>query len=437
MRYIDYESFRSIVFDMLTIKINHYSVIKHVLLSTVVSSVLFLSACHHIPEHDVQASDRVLPSEPLTGKLTPPHGKTLVMMGQDIDTVSSFVKQSGVNPAGLTAYVSADGTGAFSRMDIPQGNLDLQAYLNNFPDSTLALGLWMVGSEERMANPEDELRQRFIKVLNLLKHSNRPIYMRLGYEADGPWNHYEPEPYIATWRFVATWIKENNADNIALVWHIANYCGLPQYGPNTYKGLDYEQWWPGQEYVDWIGVSYFSQNEDCVPENKNTGGLPPEYGSLYDMSDDRSLALDNIMDYVISKNKPVLIAESTPVRYHLGNMTYKQTPAVDVNDIISKSADEVWNQWYQPYFDFIEKYRNTIRAVSYINMEWDQFSAWTCDPSRKISQLNCSEGYWGNANILLNTTIKERFFKKVNSAPYLFHAKDQSFSDYSQWSNDL
>ena len=67
----------------------------------------------------------------------------------------------------------------------------------------------------------------------------------------------------------------------------------------------------------------FSQDTDCLTNNLD-GGLPAEFGNLDDINDDeQSIAIDNILHYLMSKDKPILIAESAPKYFHTGNLTYK------------------------------------------------------------------------------------------------------------------
>lgn len=85
-------------------------------------------------------------------------------------------------------------------------------------------------------------------VVDLLKRAGAtgiPIFLRFGGEMNGPWVawHGHPRAFVAAWRRLAVLVRRY-APNVALVWSpdVASQVGA----------LDY---YPGNAYVDWIGVS--------------------------------------------------------------------------------------------------------------------------------------------------------------------------------------
>ena len=371
----------------------------------------------------------------LEAKLMPPEDQTLFLIGQDIDTVNQYVRDLQTTPAGVTAYVSADGGGVYQRLPEGHGDLDLQSYLAGFPESALAVGLYMVGQEQRIADREPDAIERLNLVLEELKSANRPVYLRIGYEVDGYWNNYEPEAFISAWRYISDWIKDNDANNIATVWQLAAYCGTGGFDANTYQNLTYEAWWPGDEHVDWVGFSYFNQDRDCLT-NSQTGGLPSAFGSLSDTDErGKSLAIDNVIHYLMSKEKPILIAESAPKYYHTGNLTYKASSDITVNDILDITEDGIWGGWFERYFERIEQYKAYIRGAAYINMKWDDY-VWRCDPDLPQSADNCGDGYWGDSRIQAQPSIQQRFTAEINKSHILSSPREDGFSLFSNW-NDV
>ena len=79
-----------------------------------------------------------------------------------------------------------------------------------------------------------------------------------------------------------------------------------------------EAWYPGDEYVDWMGLSYFVQEADC--------GGPP---------------FDELLAFAREHGKPVLVAEATPRRYKTGELTF----SFDGANPKPKTADEIWTEW--------------------------------------------------------------------------------------------
>ncbi|MCC7492738.1 MAG: hypothetical protein IT204_10340 [Fimbriimonadaceae bacterium] len=82
-----------------------------------------------------------------------------------------------------------------------------------------------------------------------------PIFLRFASEMNGDWEAYggNPIPYVDKWRILARVIREE-APNVALVWCVA--AGSPE---------SYLPYYPGDEWVDWVGVTLYSvvyHNED-------------------------------------------------------------------------------------------------------------------------------------------------------------------------------
>ena len=124
-------------------------------------------------------------------KLLPPDDRTLFFIGQDIDTVNTYVNDLSTTPAGVTAYVSVNGAGIFTRFEEGHGDLDLDSYLAGFPQSALAIGLYMVGQEENIADQDEEILRHLHALLEKLKTCQSPYLLRIGYEVDGYWNNYD------------------------------------------------------------------------------------------------------------------------------------------------------------------------------------------------------------------------------------------------------
>lgn len=115
-----------------------------------------------------------------------------------------------------------------------------------------------------------------------------PIFLRFANEMNGSWiEWYEenPKDYIEKFRIVSRVFKEE-APNVAIVW-------APAYFPID----NIESYYPGDEYVDWIGVSmYQAYNGSLDPLKKGV---------------DRSSFIekfDNIYR-LYGKKKPVFISE--------------------------------------------------------------------------------------------------------------------------------
>lgn len=74
-----------------------------------------------------------------------------------------------------------------------------------------------------------------------------PIFLRFGGEMNGDWVawHGDPQQYVAKWRLVAGVLRAT-APNVALVW-----------APNHVPDHNIDAYYPGDEWVDWVGVSLY------------------------------------------------------------------------------------------------------------------------------------------------------------------------------------
>ena len=77
--------------------------------------------------------------------------------------------------------------------------MSLQVADEDFQNMALAIGLELVNHEGEIARGELDSLVRalgtWIKSLG-----QRPVFLRIGYEFAGSWNHYNQEEYIAAYR---------------------------------------------------------------------------------------------------------------------------------------------------------------------------------------------------------------------------------------------
>lgn len=261
-------------------------------------------------------------------KYAPADGKKLLILGQDLRAVGGLkaYRQGYVDamdhvPAGLTSYTGLPKMNALNDL-VNWGAGDLQAKLylkdKTFDDSFIVLGLWMVGQEAALGEGGHD--QAIRRLGKWIKRARRPVFLRIGYEFDGPWNNYDPAAFIKAWRRLVAIFDEEQIMNCAYVWQSA---GIPD--------TDIQSWYPGDEYVNWVAFSLFS-------------GVGQGAGMLA---------------FAREHAKPVMIAESTPRGRNL-----RKEPGLSI-----------WNDWFAPYFAAIYQH-DDIKAVHYINANWDSQQMW-------------------------------------------------------------
>jgi len=168
-----------------------------------------------------------------------------------------------------------------------------------------------------IANGEHD--RKIEELAELLIEIDKPVFLRPGYEfgGNGAGQHASKKCWIKAWKRIFNILAEKGAHKTAFIW-------------NTLDAEDYLDYYPGDEYVDWWGISIF---RNYIDQNE---------------------FVDRFISDARNHNKPVMIAESTP-RY-----------------VGTGSAEDAWQKWFKPYFNLIERHPH-IKAFCYINASWSGF----------------------------------------------------------------
>lgn len=83
-----------------------------------------------------------------------------------------------------------------------------------------------------------------------VRNFGHPVVIGFGHEMNATWynwgyGHVPPRTFVAAWRHLVTVFRGQGADNVTWLWTIqADTRGT---GP-------IQEWWPGSEYVSWVGI---------------------------------------------------------------------------------------------------------------------------------------------------------------------------------------
>ncbi len=113
-----------------------------------------------------------------------------------------------------------------------------------------------------------------------------PIFLRFASEMNGDWVpwHGDPELYIEKWRLLTRVVREETS-NVAMVW-----------APNSVPLANIMDYYPGDDYVDWVGVNLYSV-------------------AYFDGDPERPAARVNPLDLIapiyeaFADSKPIMVAE--------------------------------------------------------------------------------------------------------------------------------
>lgn len=123
-----------------------------------------------------------------------------------------------------------------------------------------------------------------------------PIYLRFAAEFDIWANKAEPEEFVFAFRYVSDYFKQRHS-NVALVWS-------PNYEEGW--GVDPDAYYPGDEYVDWVGMSLYAQKYyQGNPNETETNEIIYKTG----INSDPVIAAREIIEKY-GDRKPIMISES-------------------------------------------------------------------------------------------------------------------------------
>ena len=159
-----------------------------------------------------------------------------------------------------------------------------------------------------------------------------------------------------------------------------------------------DKWYPGDDVVDWVSISVFYRD---LSQWNYTPPTTPDIGQ------------QSALAFARAHNKPVMIAEAAPQGYRIGALT--QSP-IQENKPQPVTQEQIWQQWFVPFFSFIDENRDVIRAVAYINTHWESQSMWHCKSGIPAGQPGCNNGNWGDTRVHANDYIKQQWLSEVNNA---------------------
>lgn len=144
----------------------------------------------------------------------------------------------------------------------------------------------------------------------LAKYPSVPVFLRFGAEFDVWTNMTDGESFKNAYRFVADFFRSRNS-NVAMVW-----------SPNQVSAwnVNIDDYYPGDEYVDWVGVSLYARKYFSYEYSENDNN---EVAFRTGDNTDPVIAIQDIVEKYGSR-KPIMISESGCEHYNnaLGeNMT--------------------------------------------------------------------------------------------------------------------
>lgn len=233
-------------------------------------------------------------------------------------------------------------------------NISEQIADDDYSGMAVAIGYWLVGELDNIIAKKRD--QNIKELADFIKNdlAGRPVFLRFGYEFDG---NYHSGKYKQAYIRIHKIFAKKKVDNVVFVW---------QAGSSGTKVDDLRRWYPGSEYVDWMGYSHFGQP---MPGN-------------------------GIIKLAREEGKPVMIAEA----------------CLNNRDTTKPEDEKILDAWHRALFKHIRN-NPEIQALAYINVDWKNQPMWM------------NNSFWGrtDSRVQLNETIKSLWISELGSGNWQLH----------------
>ena len=335
----------------------------------------------------------------IQAKLLPRDDRRLLFIGQDLGSIggvagheNGYFESVSERIGGVTTYTSLPSlAGLKAEADWGAGKIHAQKIVDSKPlqKSSLSIGLYLVNELENINAGRHDSKIDELAVW--VRTAERPVFLRIGYEFDGYWNEYDPVQYQASFKRIVDRFRANKVKDCAFVWQSGT---SPVDDAVEQKHENIADWYPGDDYVDWCGMSWF-----------------------LDSPKQRELS-DELLNFARKRGKPVMICESACQTYDLTKGTRRffdtMLDGESGKGLQKKTGQQIWDEWFTPFFSYIDKNADVIRAVAYINANWDAQPKW--GPPYH-------EGYWGDSRVQQNPLVLKRWRAEI-AKPVWVHQKE-------------
>lgn len=360
--------------------------IKNILTSCTIALALFSSGCANKALINPEKAEITPDTRP--AKYEPEGERVLMFIGQDNEGVGGtpdfnygYLNQKRLpHLAGITHYMGMQDSGGDSNghriaglwdyTDWGSGPVCLKCYLDSeiidWSHTVVHLSIWMgKAGREEFATPvaegkRDHLIRELAEFIN--QYPNVAFFIRPGYEFDLQYLNagISPEVYRSAFRRIVDILREEGATNFATVFSSAHVTGTLF----TAKLVNWKTFYPGNDYVDWLGYSVF---------------------------DDHSvLRSDDAIKFAELVNKPLMIAEASPKGFILGK----------------EKDQKIWDNYFTKLFDHPRKFPDQVKAIAYINTDWTAQPMW-------------AGGGWGDSRLEESEYLTKQWVKELEAPKYI------------------
>lgn len=113
---------------------------------------------------------------------------------------------------------------------------------------------------------------------NAVAAFHRQVIISFGHEMNGYWytwgyHNTSPATFVAAWRYIVTFFRQHSVDNVKWLWQVNSLSSGT--GPA-------HDWWPGSQYVTWVGIDGYYY----LPGNTFENVFDPVFAAIRQFTQD-------------------------------------------------------------------------------------------------------------------------------------------------------
>ncbi|KAJ3107795.1 hypothetical protein HDU97_003143 [Phlyctochytrium planicorne] len=197
---------------------------------------------------------------------------------------------------------------------------------------------------------------RLVSQVNNITLSGRNVFIRYGPEMNGAWMQgfgQRPTGYVASFRRIAQQIHDRTT--AAMVW-----------APNLdQNGDSFTAYYPGDEYVDWVGLSvYYKGRRAAYPWIETTLPPPDYFEQIIDGLGGEGSSFSFYKEFAEKRGKPFVLSEGSGC-YHVTCRSPGSSSFVPCAAQTTRAANQMgfWNE-----FLFNQEFRQKYPLFKMANM---------------------------------------------------------------------
>jgi Glycosyl hydrolase family 26 len=306
------------------------------------------------------AESRVVPN-PAPGKILHFHGNPYARV---IENDYAAALPSNLTPIGESVWMDVPGTRDFlaqrAKFERVLARLASSGRMLNLSiafDDGAANGFSTArDAEYATTNRYDHI---VAEVATMLAKHRVPTLLRIGGEVNGAWEGHHPYVFPEAFRKMVGQFRSAGATNVAFVFCVEPTGDTAIFETNE-QGAG--KWYPGDEYVDWLGVDVFAAEafaQRASEPRRRANGARTRRGEL-------AAVAEAVLARARATGKPVFVGEATP---------YSHVVPDTASDPMGTRGQDIWRAWFVPFIQWLDEHPE-IRAVSLCPVEWNAYESY-------------------------------------------------------------